>query len=269
MKTVFFLIATVCSLVGAYFAYSNSQKFEAETAEIQKLDKQKKNIIKSLTKKEKELKAQDDDIQQTEAALAEATATLDSGKSKEANLKRTLAGYEAELLETQEELDTVSEVKDQIEAALASVSVSDISEIPDKIKSIKVEAQETTDEIDNNELIIEKLKTKISSEKESLANTNKRLVKIKSNISGNGVSATVTSVSSQWGFVVINKGASNSPITEGTELLVERSGRYIGKMKVATLENAQSICDLDINGFRNGVLPRPGDRVILRDTVPR
>jgi len=166
-----------------------------------------------------------------------------------------------------EELKGHEELKQQVSIALSGVQVDSVAEIPAKIESLENVVKSKEDELANIKLINEKLAEKLTNDAETKISVDRRLSDIKSNISGNAMTATVTSVNTEWGFVVVNKGASNSPITEDSILLVQRGGRYVGKLKIATLESNQSICDLDLADFSGRSLPRPGDRVILRDTL--
>lgn len=269
MKNFFFIIAILLSLGGAYFAYDNTNKLKAAQAETVETAQMKNIILANLSKAGEDLNDVKGELKNTNIAISDATASTDTAKSNEVALQRTLTKQRESLLSIKEQIAGHNELLEQVELALLDIEVESIEDIPTKVEDLQKSLIDKEAELDDVSLINEKLSEKITKDTESKNSANERLSKIKSNISSNAMTATVTSVNTEWGFVVVNRGAANSPITEETELLVQRSGRYVGKLKVATLESNQAICDIDLKNFKGGSLPRPGDRVILRDPFER
>ncbi len=264
MKNFFFIIAILLSLGGAYFAYDNTNKLKTAQSKTVEIAQKKNIVLANLSKGKEDLTDIKGEPKNTNVAIADATASIDTAKSNEVALQRTLTKQTESLLSIREQTAEYEELLEQVALTFQDIEVESLDEIPAKIENLKKLLKDKEVELDEVNLLNEKLAEKITRDTESKNSANKRLSNIKSNISGNAMTATVTSVNTEWGFVVVNKGATNSPITENTELLVQRSGRYVGKLKVATLEPNQAICDIDLNNFRGGSLPRPGDRVILR-----
>ncbi len=269
MKSIFYGVSILLSLVGAYFAYDNSNKLKAEQAKTEELLDKKKNLITSGVKNEERLVELQQTLAEADKQTAEISASLDSAKGKESSMEKTLTRYEAELQSIDDELEGFTQLKDEIESALGSIDVENVAEIPDLLDKLESDVQDKEDELDDLDLIINKLKAKVKNESVAKQSTVDRLMAIKNNINGNTVGATVTSVNKDWGFVVLNKGADNSPIKEDSELLVHRGGKLVGKLTVATLNAHQTICDIDDNNFHQGLMVRPGDRVILKDPIAR
>ena len=111
--------------------------------------------------------------------------------------------------------------------------------------------------------------TLVASAEQLLAKNNDeldRLVKRKvdrdARIGRNSMESVITAVNQDWGFLVIGAG-SNSGFTPQTSLVVERDGRFIGRVRPSAIEATQTIAEIDFSSLANGVLLQPGDRVIL------
>lgn len=270
LTKIFFILTCLCAIVGAYLGYENLEKTKTKTIRIAELDTQNKRATNTLNENREKLAGLKEDIQEQVRLIADTQSQIDSAKSKEGLLKKDLANLEAELLTIEEEIEGFKEVQRKLEIALREAGVTGGSDgIPTMIDDLKGKIQEKQDNLDELELIINKLNEEIAQRSSTRDSLNQRLAEIKSNIGYNATTATITSVNTKWGFVVINRGSTNSTISRGDELLVNRGGKFVGKLEAKTLEASQTICDLDLEGFRGGSLPRPGDRVILRETLKR
>ena len=90
----------------------------------------------------------------------------------------------------------------------------------------------------------------------------KRMIERSARIGRNSITAVITAVNQEWGFLVIGAG-SNSGFTPQTPLLVERDGRTIGRVKPSSIEPTQTIAEIDFQSLAPGVRLQAGDRVIL------
>lgn len=59
-----------------------------------------------------------------------------------------------------------------------------------------------------------------------------------------GISGKVTFVNRAWNFVVLNVGLSNGLIPKG-ELIVYRGDRFLGKVKVTSVEENTAVADIE------------------------
>lgn len=269
IRNIFYILALLIALGGALIAYKNTEKLEFQQTATKEVKVKKDRVLGNVEKEETTIKGLKEEIKTAEQGIADTDSAIASAKAKQEAAKKTLAKYEAELITIQEELEGFDALKTEIDSALGEIGIANVADIPDVITELKKGVQEKEDELENLELIIGKLGEKLESEKASRTDNNNKLASIKTNIAQNSMTGTVTSVNTEWGFVVINKGASNSSITDNTELLVQRGGRYVGQLKVTTLNPTQAICDLDLKGFKGGSLVRPGDTVILKQTSQR
>ena len=78
----------------------------------------------------------------------------------------------------------------------------------------------------------------------------------------NDFQATVTSVSSEWDFLVIAAG-EKSGLAGDSRLLVQRGGRLLGKVAISSLEANQAVAEIVPGSLAPGAVIQPGDQVIL------
>ncbi len=82
-----------------------------------------------------------------------------------------------------------------------------------------------------------------------------------------GLSGTILAVNQAWNFVVLSLG-DRQGVVPNAEMLIQRDGQYLGKVRVTSVEPSTSIADILVRTVPRGLSVMPGDRVIyqaLRD----
>ena len=82
-----------------------------------------------------------------------------------------------------------------------------------------------------------------------------------------GLSGTILAVNQAWNFVVLSLG-DRQGVVPNAEMLVQRDGQFLGKIRVTSVEPSTSIADILVRTVPRGLSVMPGDRVIyqaLRD----
>jgi small-conductance mechanosensitive channel len=79
-------------------------------------------------------------------------------------------------------------------------------------------------------------------------------------------SATIAAVNPEFSFVVINMGRRDG-LTMDARLLVKRGGQLIGKLNIVSIENSQTVADIDLKSVRPGDQIAPGDQVVIESSV--
>lgn len=82
-----------------------------------------------------------------------------------------------------------------------------------------------------------------------------------------GLTGTILAVNQAWNFVVLSLG-DRQGVVPNAEMLVQRDGQYLGKIRVTSVEPSTSIADILVRTVPRGLSVMPGDRVIyqaLRD----
>lgn len=264
MKAVLYSIAIIVSLAGSFLIYGNTKKVKSQKEELTEVVNQKARIQKSIKREEQEIDRANQEVTELKTLVAEVNAQIDAAQSKQNALKKTLTRFENEAQEIEGQLEEFQSVIDEIESMLATVDMDDATELPDQIEALKADISKKEEQLESVNAIIVGLNQKVDAAKADKAQAQERLGSIKQNLRTNSMSGRVTAVDPDWGFVVINKGASNSTLKENTPLLVTRGGNYIGTISVSKLENSQAICEVPEDSSYS---IQAGDRVILKNTV--
>lgn len=75
-----------------------------------------------------------------------------------------------------------------------------------------------------------------------------------------GIEGKVAAVNPSWNFVVLNVGENNG-VTKDSEMLVQRGGQAIAKVKITSVEPLTSIGDIIPNSVTPGSAVQVGDQV--------
>lgn len=81
-----------------------------------------------------------------------------------------------------------------------------------------------------------------------------------------GIRGKVVAVDPKWKFVILDVGSNHGVRSDG-ELTVTRSGRYIARIKVSTVETVHSIANVidDFDGDKEGI--QEGDEVVAPNFI--
>jgi hypothetical protein len=220
----------VAAAGGAYMLFKQNHDTAADLVQV-------KQSVEAVKKKEVEAeKAKDVALKEKEAtdsALTEANTNLDDMKSK---------------------LDAATKAQDDIKAALATAAANadkatqDLKHFQDILGGMSPEEAKAA---------IAKAqadKTAAETEQKILADqvqaTTKQIADLKEAINKGpdkmppGISGKITVVNRAWNFVVLNVGLSSGLIPKG-ELIVYRGDRFLGKIKVTSVEENTAVADIE------------------------
>ena len=76
-----------------------------------------------------------------------------------------------------------------------------------------------------------------------------------------GIQGTILAVNQAWNFVVLSIG-DRQGVVSNAEMLVQRGGQLIGKVRVTSVEPSTSIADIIVRTVPRGFSVMPGDTVI-------
>jgi hypothetical protein len=174
----------------------------------------------------------------TEQALTEAQANATDLKGKLDAAVKDQDDLKAAVQEAKANTEKATEALKQFTDALGNVSPEDAKAMIKKLQDDKT-AAETEQKILADQL--QALTKQIADIKEAM---NKGPDKMSPGISGK-----VTFVNHAWNFVVLDVGLSNGVIPKG-ELIVYRGNRFLGKVKVTSVEDHTAVADIlpDIKG---------------------
>jgi hypothetical protein len=267
MKPAFYVLAFLMTGVACYFTLEHTNKFGILQADrlatIEKRDK----TSAFAEAKEKELKDE-------RAVLAEAknqqdilTQSIAALKSTGSQLQRDVAELDATLDTQKEEFAELERTMNEVREILAGLG-DDITfdNLTEKIEQIDEDKNKRLTRIEELETLLDGAEAVLSKNKEELDRLVQRKISRDARIGRNAMEAVITSVSQDWGFVVIGAG-SNSGFTPQTSLIIQRDGRIIGRIRPSSIEPTQTIAEIDFDSLATGVRLQAGDRAILEKPV--
>lgn len=264
MKAIAYVVALLVTLGSAYFTFEQKRKFEdLQATRIATID-QNKQVSANADEKEQLLKDEKKLLAESENKRELLEQSIAALKSNASILERDVAELDSTLATQADEFAELDKTLKEVNAILADLG-GDVSldNLADKIQSIeddKVEKQAKLEELETLIAAANKALTSNRSEEDRLVS---RMSARASRIARNSMSAAVTAVNQEWGFLVIGAG-SNSGFTPQTSLIVQRSGKAIGRVRPSAIEPSQTIAEIDYDSLAPGVLIQPGDRVILK-----
>jgi Skp family chaperone for outer membrane proteins len=233
--------------------------------------------------------------------LVETVATLDTTKSSLATRTTELTGKTKELEETTASLETTTAEKQTAEASLATTeaaldkSESELTDVKGQVATKDGEIQSLNDQIKEKDVTIAQLTVPGTTPSDATASTgptpreqelealvasleekntelrseNETFTKKeddrKQMVMRDGLEGQVLAVNPAWNFVVLSIG-DNRGVVNNAELLLKRDGRYLGKVRVTSVEPSTSIADIVANSVPAGIAVQPGDRVIYQSS---
>jgi uncharacterized protein (DUF3084 family) len=190
-------------------------------------------------------------------------ARTDLGKAKE------------ELTAAQEQVTTIQTEIDQLKAD-SEAKDTRIAELEQQATTATPEGSAEVSDVDNAE--VQARLTELETVNQQLQDQNTglttQIAELRRKEDGRqklqmrqGLTGTILAVNQAWNFVVLSLG-DRQGVVPNAEMLVQRDGQYLGKIRVTSVEPSTSIADILVRTVPRGLSVMPGDRVIyqaLRD----
>ncbi len=263
MKPILYIVAIVAACGAAFLSFTHSQKFKAleadriETIATKNQTNLDADVADTEIKKEKALLAASQEKQELLTQSVSSLTSAGSALSKDlAKLNDDHKGQEEEFAQLEKALAEVNNIL----AALGGGVTLDT--LPEKIQQIEDDKKAKQTKLEELETLAGGAEKSLATNRAELDRLSKRMAERSSRIGRNTMGAVVTAVNQDWGFLVIGAG-SNSGFTPQTDLLVERDGRKIGRVRPSSVEATQTIAEIDLESLASGVRIQPGDRVML------
>ncbi len=259
MAKVLLIVAILVSIATAGIGYVNKQTLEATKTDLA-------STTSSLTTRTSELASKTKELEETAATLETATAEKQAAEASLATTEAARDKAEGEL----------TEVKGQVaqkDSEIESLN-SQIQEKDQTIAQLTVPGTtptETTDpsgptpreqELEALVASLEEKNTQLRSENETYEEKEEDR---KAQVMRDGLEGQVLAVNPAWNFVVLSIG-DNRGVVNNAELLLKRDGRYLGKVRVTSVEPSTSIADIVANSVPAGIAVQPGDSVIYQSS---
>ncbi len=259
MAKVLLIVAILVSLLTAGLGYMNKQTLDETVATLETTKSSLSTRTTELAGKTKELE--------------ETTATLETTVAEKATVEASLATSEAAKDKAEAELSDVTgqlaSKTSEVESLTAQVAEKDAT-----IAQLTVPGSTPTEEVDPSgptprEQELEALVASLEEKNTQLRSENETYEEKESDrkaqVMRDGLEGQVLAVNPAWNFVVLSIG-DNRGVVNNAELLLKRDGRYLGKVRVTSVEPSTSIADIVANSVPAGIAVQPGDSVIYQSS---
>lgn len=267
MKIILY-VASILAIGGAvYFSSVHSSKFKKQQEIRLQTIELSNNVSRDIEKTEKDLKAEQKLLADEKTKRDELNASIESLTSTQGQLKRELTQLQETLDGQKAEISQVEEAIKLAENAFKEAGLPgdiNLDNVDAKVTELKERRKQLEREQERlAELVAGAEQRLVANKAEANRQTNRR-VTFENNIRQNAMEFPITAVDHEWGYVVIGAGQKHGFAPQGT-LLVKRGGRLIGKLKPSSVEQFQTVADIDFDSISPGVRFQRGDMVMLAE----
>ncbi len=262
MKVILSLLPILIAAAAGYFSFAQTGKFK----EVQERHLASLETIKGLSAEmgviDKNLSDQRKRIADEKGVLESTVANISNFKSANLALKNGLAKVDQELAAQDADFAELDKAMAEVSAVAASIGDVSLDNLAEKIEEIEKSKTDKQARLDELTTLAGAATKALGTAREDADRIALRATERTTRIARNSISARISAVDQEWGFVVIGAGR-NSGFTPQTSLIVERDGQRIARVKPSSVEASQTIAEIDLKSLAPGVRLQPGDRVIL------
>jgi hypothetical protein len=225
-------VAIVAGLAAGGVAFFKVQEVMKQTMQERNDEKSAKEKEMAAHKKTKDTLAKTQkELKQTQDDLASTRAELKSATAKVADLEKTRDNLTTQLERTKNERDSAQQTLEQWR--ILNVTPAQVKQLQADLKSMTAERNAVAGE--NKVLLgnVRELKNRLAGYEEP-----DKIVSLPPGLTGH-----VVAVDPKFDFVVLDIGKDKGLLERG-ELLVNRSGRLVGKLKIADVKDHRAIANI-------------------------
>ncbi|MGN6555398.1 MAG: hypothetical protein ACTHLW_16960 [Verrucomicrobiota bacterium] len=201
-----------------------------------------------------ELRTTKKELKQTSTELAQTQETLKSTTAEKDKAVASVNSLTRRANQLTEELSTTKKDRDESKAQVAAYSSSGLT--PKQVVSLVKDLKQSEDNLAESQVVIKGLQKKNDKLQATLDKytTGPKIVYLPVNLKGQ-----VMVSDPKWDFVVLNVGEDQQVLEDG-ELLVNRNGKLVAKVKVTNVQKDRCIANV-VPGWKLGEILE-GDQVI-------
>ncbi|MEP2775181.1 MAG: hypothetical protein ABJQ29_02215 [Luteolibacter sp.] len=263
MKFIFSILAILVCGGAAYFSLDHAAKFEdVQEARLTAISTNKK-VTANADQADVEKANEEELLENSKKELALANSSVDILQADNRQLKSDVAKLDTRIADQDKEFDQLKAAVEEVRQILAGLGEDvTIDNLGEKVNGISEDIIEKKQKMDELNTLVEGAEKRLATSEGEVGRLVERKSSRSERIRRNAMTARVTAVNQDWGFLVIGAG-SNSGFTPQTALLVKRDGKLIGRVTPSAIEKTQTIADIDLDSLAPGVRIQPGDTVIL------
>ncbi len=254
MPKIFLIASAVLLLLSAGLSFANKSKLAAKNAEISEAHTAATAASSDAVKAKTAQKTAEKNAADAVTKASDLQGQLTAATTQTGDLNTKLADATKNVTDLQTKLDAAT-------AAAAAAGSKPMAGAADPDAAQKI--ADLTRQLDEQKVLREGLEGQAKSAQAQTAMLSKRIADRESGASMNGLRGQVLAVDHNWNFVVLNLGNRNG-VNNSSEMIVERGGSMVGRIKITAVEPSQSVADIVPNSVPAGIDVRPGDTVVFQ-----
>lgn len=257
MGKILVFASVAISLATAGLGFVNKTKLGETKENLTAAESGKQAAEQKASVAEKSLKAKSDELTTAVAEKEQAVAQASQAKSDLDKATASLSEATTKVTSAESEIAQLKADNDALK-----IKVAEGSNTPGAAPTVGPDP-ETLAKLQEQETLIQSLQSQLDSTKVAqkeliIEKENRQKQQMKK-----GTEGRVLAVNPAWNFVVLNLGDKQG-VVNNAELLVKRGTRYLGKVRITSVEPSTSIADIVANSMPQGTTITPGDNVIFQ-----
>jgi Rad3-related DNA helicase len=240
-------------LVTCFFGFETRGKVQAFADNIDRLNSQLANANQASARSGALLRAAKDEAQKQSDAAAAATAQLSTVQGNLDAANSQVATLTQQLQAAQQQI--AGGPKPPPGPVTPTASAADMDKLNAQLKDAQAQIAELN--------AVKESLTDREKDAESRADDLQKIVDhYKNGTMRNGIQGEVLAYDPNWNFVVLSIGDHQGAV-DNAEMILERGGSQIGKVRITSVEPSTSVADVIPGSLSRGVRVQPGDMVIF------
>jgi len=267
MKLILYIVALIAIAGAAAFSMMNIEKHDEQlaltNAETVKVSTKRIEVSDKEKEQQEEEGLRDDEKDKNNSLIADKGIKENDVKDN-AKLSASFDSDLEDLIAKKEEVNlAMIALKEAFEGE--NIPLDQVEEFVTNLEDKKKDLNKTNVALQEEVSIFDEA---VKANQSVLTDFKEAQIKRRKNLAANKVSSLITAVDNEWGFVVV-KPHSDAIIKQESKLVVIRGSKHIGRLSINAIEGSRVLANIDYKSLAPGMRIRPGDRVILSQSLTK
>ena len=252
MTKVFLYISALLLLASVGLSFANKSKLTEKQNLLASAQTESTTVRSDIARAKADQKKAETARSEAESKANDLQTQLTTAASESATLKGQVDTATANVQAKQQEIDTLNQ---RLAAATPPPAMTPAPEIMAALDKANHQLAEL-------QVIKDGLEGQLKSARDAQQTAQRSLAVREGQEAMNGLQGRVLAVDRNWNFVVLNLGG-RSGVNANAQMIVRRGGSMVGRVRITSVEPAQSIADIVPNSVPAGVSVQAGDTVVF------
>jgi len=259
MKILLHILAAAAIVAAGFFSWQVKEKYATKISDRDEIKRSNKVLDQNIRDKEEDKKGAEADKQAANDQKEEVFAEYEISQAKGKRLGRELEEVQEVFSAAKADQEKIANIMKEIKELFPDTEIEDVPQVFEDLQATKRKLDKVFEE---QEIVKDGLIKEVGKNNDEINRVGNKIAESRTRVLRNDFQATVTSVNSEWDFLVIAAG-EKSGLAGDSRLLVQRGGRLLGKVAISSLEANQAVAEIVPGSLAPGAVIQPGDQVIL------